>query len=217
MKQWLLAMVCVPVFAAFTICAYATEGASKTVETVGGGKLTVTATIPDTGIPSGYTVGVDDILDINILQPETLVSAVVVAMDGSISFPYIGNVQVKGLTLSQIKELIEVKLSEGYMKYPVVSVALRESRSKKFFVYGEVLKPGAYPMDDNMTVLKAISMAGGFTKYGSSSRVKVMKPKTGQPGYDNVKININAIMDGDAKSDVQVGQGDIIVVSEGVF
>ena len=41
--------------------------------------------------------------------------------------------------------------------------------------------------------------------------------KTGQPGYDNIKININAIMDGDAKSDVQVGQGDIIVVSEGVF
>jgi polysaccharide export outer membrane protein len=121
-----------------------------------------------------YTVGIDDVLDISILQPEKLLTTVTVAPDGSISFPYIGNVQVKGMGLSAIQEDIQAKLADGYMKYPVVSVSLKASRSRKFFIYGEVIRPGAYPIEEKVTVLKAISMAGGFTRFGSSSRVKII-------------------------------------------
>jgi polysaccharide export outer membrane protein len=103
------------------------------------------------------------------------------------------------------------------MKYPVVSVSLKESRSKKFFVYGEVNKPGTYIMEDNMSVLRAISIAGGFTKFGSSSNVKVLRPKKNAGGYDAIKVNIKAIMAGDAKVDIPLGPDDIVVVSEGVF
>lgn len=171
----------------------------------------------ETGQISEYRVGVDDLLEITILQPEQLVTAVTVGPDGSISFPFIGSVQARGLTIARLNEEIGHRLSDGYMKYPVVSVSLKESRSRKFFVYGEVTHPGSYPIQEYATVLRGISMAGGFTKYGSSSHVKVLRPHPDRPGYDMLKINIKAIMAGDAQQDLVLEPGDILVVSEGVF
>lgn len=163
-----------------------------------------------------YKVGVGDVLTISVLRPENITIIANVAPDGTISFPYIGQVKVKGLSLSQIENLIQTKLSEGYMKYPVVTVSLKEPRSKKFFVYGEVVKPGAYFLDENTTVLKAISMAGGFTKFGSS-KVKILRERKDGKGYKVIKVNIKAIMNGKSEEDILLQPGDIVVVSEGVF
>lgn len=181
---------------------------------------------PETAVESGleapapatqdYKVGNEDILDIAVLQPEQLALTVTVSPDGSITFPYIGKVDVKGKTPSEVQEEIQSRLADGYLKYPVVSVAVKESRSKKFYVYGEVLKPGTYFLEDNMTVLKAISTAGGFTKYGSSSRVKVLRPKANAAGYETMKANMKLIMNGLAK-DIVLEPGDIVQVEEGVF
>jgi len=168
-------------------------------------------------IKSQYQVGIDDILDINIIQPDQLVTQCPVVSDGSISFPYIGNIMVKGMTLNEIQELLQKKLSEGYMKYPVVSVSLRESRSRKFFVYGEVARPGSYPLEDSMTVLKAVSLAGGFTKYASSSSVKILRLYKDKPGYEPIKIKMSAVMNGDSKRDIIIQPGDIVVISEGIL
>ena len=129
----------------------------------------------------------------------------------------IGTVKVKGKSPAEVQEEIQARLADGYMKYPVVSVALVESRSRKFFVYGEVMKPGVYFLDDNTTVLKAISMAGGFTKFGSSSKVKVLRVKEKGPGYDDVSISIKKVMNGDLDSDIVINPGDIVVISEGMF
>jgi len=176
--------------------------------------------VPEAGAPAAasqeYKIGNDDIIDIAILQPEQLALTVTVSPDGSITFPYIGKVDVKGKTPSEVQEEIQTRLSDGYLKYPVVSVAVKESRSKKFYVYGEVLKPGTYFLEDNMTVLKAISTAGGFTKYGSSSRVKVLRPKAGAAGYETIKVNMKLIMNGLSK-DIVLEPGDIVQVEEGVF
>jgi len=168
-------------------------------------------------IATEYTIGVDDIIDINVMQPEKLSVTVTVAPDGTVNFPYIGSVIAKGLTLPKLQAEIQSQLSSGYMKYPVVAVFLRENRSKKYFVYGEVNRPGTYPLGDNITVLKAISSAGGFTKFGSTSRVKVLRPKKNDAGYDAMKINISAAMDGDPKADLELQANDMVVVSEGVF
>ncbi|MCX5694936.1 MAG: polysaccharide export protein [Candidatus Omnitrophica bacterium] len=167
--------------------------------------------------PNEYKVGIEDVLDISVLQPEKLTTMVTVSPDGSIVFPYIGNVNVKGLVLVEIQNQIQARLADGYMKYPVVSVSLKESRSKKFFVYGEVMKPGTYYLEDKTTVLKAISMVGGFTKYGSSSRVKVLRPKKDDAGYESIKVNIKAVMDGATDADILLMPEDMVVVSEGVF
>ena len=60
-------------------------------------------------------------------------------------------------------------------------------------------------------------MAGGFSKFGSASGVKVLRPKKNSTGYDIIRVNVKGIMAGNATEDTVINQGDIIVVSEGVF
>ena len=170
--------------------------------------------VPD---PTGYAIGVADILTINVVRPEPLLMEVTVSPDGTISFPYIGTIIVKGKTIVDVQNEMTKKLGEGYMTYPVLSVTLKESKSKRFFVYGEVTTPGPYAVEENMTVLRAISMAGGFNKFGSSSRVKVLRPRAAGRGYEPIKINIKEVMDGHVDADTVIKPGDIVVVSEGVF
>ncbi|HOP62749.1 MAG TPA: polysaccharide biosynthesis/export family protein [Spirochaetota bacterium] len=164
-----------------------------------------------------YTIGVGDILDVAILQPDKMITRVTVSPGGDISVPYIGSVYVKGRTISSTQNLIQQKLAAGYLKYPVVTVALVESRSRSFTISGEVIRPGNYALVENTTVLKAISIAGGFTKFGSSSRVKILRPRKDRPGYMSIKVDLQAVMDGDARADIVIEPGDIIVISEGVF
>jgi polysaccharide export outer membrane protein len=164
-----------------------------------------------------YLVGIGDVLEIDVLQPEPIKLSVAVAPDGTISYPYIGTVRVKDKGLAAIQEEVQTALANGYMKYPVVSASLLESRSRKFFVYGEVNKPGTFVMEDGTTVLKAISEAGGFTKFGSSSNVKLLRPRKGGSGYEPKQIDIKGIMNGNPSSDITLEPGDIVVVSEGMF
>ncbi len=165
-----------------------------------------------------YTVGPGDILQMDILQPDKMSTRITVSPDGFITVPYIGQVKVLSMTTAQVQAEIEKRLADGYMKFPSVMISLSESHSRKFFVYGAVEHPGSFTLEDsNMTILRAISIAGGFTRFGSSSRVKMLRPKAEGHGYETVKINIKAVMAGDSQADMLLQNGDIIVVSEGIF
>lgn len=172
---------------------------------------------PIAAASAGYTVGPADVLGIDIIEPDKISTRATVSPDGSITAPYIGQVNVIGLTANQIREIIEKRLADGYLKFPSVMVSLLESHSRRFFVYGAVIRPGEYDLPEKMTVLRAISMAGGFTRFGSSSRVKVLRERKSSTGYESIKINIKAVMDGDSKADLPIENGDIIVTSEGIF
>ena len=164
-----------------------------------------------------YSVGIDDILEIHVIRPEVIDLTVTVSPDGSVTFPYIGVIVAKDKTLTALQEEVTSRLAEGYMKYPVVNIILKESRSRRFFVYGEVVHPGAYPIEQNTSVMRAISVAGGFTKFGSSSKVKVLRVRKDGAGYEPLKINIKDVMNGNPNADIPIYSGDIVVVSEGVF
>jgi polysaccharide biosynthesis/export protein len=166
---------------------------------------------------NSYTVGVGDILLVDILQPDRSTNQVTVSPDGSISVPYLGSVKVKGKSITQIQKNIQWGLANGYLRYPVVVVSLVQSRSRNFTVNGEVNRPGSYPLEDNTTVLKAISIAGGFTRFGSSSHVKILRPRQDRPGYNIIKVDIKAAMEGNPNADIVLQSGDIVVVSEGFF
>lgn len=164
-----------------------------------------------------YLVGIEDVLEIAVIQPDQFTTTVTVTPDGSISFPYIGSLMVKGMSLTDIQNDLQKRLADGYIKYPVVTVYLKESKSRKFLVYGEVMKPGSYPLEENTTVLRAISIAGGFTKFGSASRVKVLRQKKGGKGYDPIQVDLKNVMNGKSEEDVQLNPGDMVIVSEGWF
>ncbi|OHB68145.1 MAG: hypothetical protein A2W17_12280 [Planctomycetes bacterium RBG_16_41_13] len=90
-------------------------------------------------------------------------------------------------------------------------------RNKKFYVYGEIMRPGEFILEDNMTVLKALSLAGGFTKWGSPGQVKILRQSKDKLGYETTKANIKSAMEGDAAADIVLQPDDIIVVSAGIF
>ncbi|HOO71596.1 MAG TPA: polysaccharide biosynthesis/export family protein [Spirochaetota bacterium] len=164
-----------------------------------------------------YTVGIGDILEVSILQPDHITNSVTVTPGGEISVPFLGTVQVKGKTITEVQRTIQYRLAQGYLKYPVVTVSLIESRSRNYTISGEVNTPGNYQLQENTTVLKAIAVAGGFTRFGSKSRVKILRPRKDRPGYREIKVDLKAVIDGDAKADILIEPGDIIVVSEGFF
>ncbi|MCA9405973.1 MAG: SLBB domain-containing protein [Candidatus Omnitrophica bacterium] len=162
-----------------------------------------------------YKVGVDDVLDISVIKPQPFSSTVTVAPDGAITFPYIGSVHVKGMSLPDIQEEIQKRLSDGYVEYPIVSVSLRQSLSRKFTIYGEVLRPGAFPVEEDMTLLDAITIGGGLTVPGSTGRAKIVHPaEGGRPQI--IELNITDILNGVAE-DVVISPGDKIAVSVDKF
>ena len=165
---------------------------------------------------NSYKIGIDDVLLFNILQPEQLNTTLTVSPDGTVTFPYIGNVAVKDEPLMAVQRTVQSKLA-AVMQNPVVSISLKESKSRIFYLYGEVAKPGPYPIQEGLTVVRAISMAGGFTKYGSANNVKVLRQKPDKSGNQTIKINLKAAMNGDGREDLKIQAGDVITVQEGIF
>ena len=161
-----------------------------------------------------YRVGIGDIIEVSILQPEKITNSVTVSPSGEISVPYIGSIKVKGLTISQIQLDIEHKLAQGIFRTPVVSVTLIESRSRTFTITGAVNRPGTLPLIEGTTVLKAVTMAGWFTKFANQDKVKVLRPRKNRPGYNYLLVNIEKILNGEAQADILLQPGDIVVVPE---
>ncbi|KAA0251179.1 MAG: sugar transporter [Candidatus Jettenia sp.] len=159
-----------------------------------------------------YTVGVDDVLEISVLGHDELKTVAHVASDGAISFPYVGVLYVKGMSLSEIEKELSKKLSGGYIKYAVVSVTLSSYKSMKFFVYGEVGSPGRFDLEDNITVLKAISAAGGITPDGLYGNIKLRRKQKNKPGYKEININLKNTKESHLHADMPIESEDIVIV-----
>ena len=124
----------------------------------------------------------------------------------------------------EYKDIIESQLDDGIIENKEVEDMLLQpddilmvERNKTFFIYGEVQGTGKFVLDSDMTVFKAITLAGGFTKWGSGSRVRILRPKDNQPGLETIKVNIDDVLDGDASADMYLKPKDVIVVSTGIF
>jgi polysaccharide export outer membrane protein len=159
-----------------------------------------------------YTVSVDDILSISVLGSPDLKTMTTVAEDGAISFPYIGTVYVKGMRLSDIEKEITKRLSEGYITYPIVSVSLIKPKGKKFYVYGEVMRPGGYEFEEGMTVVNALSEAGGINPNGIYGTVKLRRKQKAEPGYKDISVDIKGAIEEGITGDIVLQPDDIVIV-----
>jgi len=155
-----------------------------------------------------------DVLEVQVFQDKALSSTHMVGNDGGISFPLLGKLVVRGLTPNQVADLIRTKLAEGYIRDPVVSVLLKESNSKKIFVFGQVRAPGTFPYDDNMTVVQAITLAGGFSDIADKDKTYVTRLQEG--AERKYTIPISKILDG-RRRNFPLRPGDIVFVPETLF
>ena len=122
-----------------------------------------------------YKIGINDALQIRVIDHDELKTLATVASDGTITFPLIGTVVAKGKTISSLEEEITRLLSSGYIKYPVVNVSLLKSMSRKIYAYGDVYTRGTIPFEDDMTIIRALSVVGGITADGQFGRLIVMR------------------------------------------
>jgi protein involved in polysaccharide export with SLBB domain len=161
-------------------------------------------------------VGPGDIIEINVYEEAALSKPYRVAPNGSIDFPLIGQVAVEGKEQQEIAEAIRAKLVEAKIfKAPSVSVLVREVNSKKVTMLGQLGKPGQIPMTPGMTIVQAISVAGGFTALADKEHVTITR-RVSKTKVVRVVFSVIAITDG-RTDDVQLQAGDTVYVEERVF
>ena len=124
--------------------------------------------------PTGFLLGPEDELEITVWGNKDLTRVTAVRPDGLISMPIIGDVQAAGLTADALAQRIADRLKQ-YISNPAVSVSVKELNSYSVYVLGEVSKPGKFQLKSYITVLQAISMAGGFTDYAKKNKLQVVR------------------------------------------
>lgn len=158
-----------------------------------------------------YLIAPGDVLEITIYGEEGLnKQELVVRPDGKVSFPLIGDVQVGGLTTSQVKEDVESK-SKQYVSKAVATVSVRQLGSMQYYVLGKVAKPGMFNVSKPVTVLQVLALAGGLTTFADESNIKVVRNKDGQ--VINLRFNYKDVKQGrHLEQNILLERGDTVVV-----
>jgi protein involved in polysaccharide export with SLBB domain len=160
-----------------------------------------------------YKIGPADALAVRVVgQPEYSLEKVVVSPVGRVYHPLVGDVEVVGLTITAATEKLRLALAE-YIRDPRVSVALLEANSAKVGVLGDVNHPGIVLMARPMTVLEAISAAGGVTDFGSKSNITLLR-QSGDGSMRTFKVNLKRVMEAKAspEENPQLQAGDTLIV-----
>lgn len=123
---------------------------------------------------SSYIIGPMDVLEIQVWKEPDFSRQVLVRPDGKITVPLVGDLHVSGMNTMALKELLTEKLQD-FIDSPEVTVILLESRSKNFYIIGKINRPGTYPLMKDMTVLQAISVAGGLGEWADADSIRIIR------------------------------------------
>jgi len=164
--------------------------------------------------PTASTLGAGDVIEVRVFQEPELSGVYQVGTQGDVTFPLCKTVAVGGLTANAAAEAIRSCLAAKYMRDPQVSVLVKEYNSKKIFVFGEVQKPGTFPFQDGMSVVQAVTLAGGFTKTAAQNSTSVTRRVGGNE--KKIKVSVQDIALGKA-ANFTLEPGDIVYVPESLF
>jgi len=161
-------------------------------------------------VPS--TIGEGDRIELRVFYGSNeLKQEYTIGDDGTIAVPFIGDVTANGKSKDELETEVQAKLADGYLVNPVVSVDIKESVSKKLSVFGEVGKPGTLDVTVGMTIVDAISQAGGFTPLAKKNEVSVTRVEGNEKRRYTVPVE--AIAENKAKM-FMVQPGDVVFVPQ---
>jgi polysaccharide export outer membrane protein len=173
------------------------------VDTAQAPKATIIAAAID---PKAYLIGAEDVISIRVWREPENSGQFVVRPDGKISVPLIGEIQAAGLT----PEKLSANIAEGLQKvmvHPEVTVGVEKVNSKKYYIQGEVNKPGSYPLVIDTTVLEALVNAGGFREFANSKKIVILR------GSERLKFNYREVTKGKKmEQNILVRPSDQIIV-----
>jgi polysaccharide export outer membrane protein len=160
-----------------------------------------------------YVIGPEDVLRVSVWQNEDLSVVVPVRPDGRISIPLVDDVQAAGLTTAELKLVLADKLTE-FVKNPEVTVIVSEINSKRVYLIGGLARQTVIPLNQDMRVLDAISVGGGFTTFADKDDIKVLRREG--DGLVEYRFDYEAFLKGEAplESNFLLQPGDTIVVPD---
>ena len=166
--------------------------------------------------PSERTVvGPGDVFTMQIVGEKDLPSQYQIASDGTVDLPYLHTVQLAGMEPQEIARLVRKRLIEqDILRDPTVIVQVTEYNSHRVTLLGQVAKPGSFALTPGLTLVQAISLAGGLTSIAKSDNVRLTRTSKGKTV--TVVLDVGAITDGEA-DDVPLQAGDRIFVEERLF
>jgi polysaccharide export outer membrane protein len=171
-------------------------------------------TAPDVKSPAGtpgvdphaYIIGAEDVISIRVWREPENSGNFTVRPDGKVSVPLVGEIQAAGLTPEQLSESIAASL-ERVMVHPEVTVGVEKVNSKKYYIQGEVIKPGAYPLVIPTTILEALVNAGGFREFANTNKIVILR------GSERLKFNYHQVTHGkNMAQNILLKPGDQIIV-----
>lgn len=167
-----------------------------------------------------YVVGPDDVLTVTVFNEPGLSGKFRVEHDGEFSYPFVGRVRAGGRTVQDVADLLKIRLADGYLRYPQVTVDVDQFRSQSVFVMGEVRTPGKYVLSGPVTLLDALATAGATTDE-AGVEVLILHPKDPVAGSatlpdqrdaDVSTVSLREIQSGKLSRNVTIRDGDTIFV-----
>lgn len=159
---------------------------------------------------SPYVIGLGDILSIYVWKERELSQDATVMPDGRVYLPLAGDFAAEGRTINELKD----EIAQGYDKFvtaPEVTVTVKEMRSRRIYIIGKVTRPGPFSLEANMTVLQAISSAGGFTEWADTKNILVVR--RGKDRQSLIPFNYKDFVDGKrVDQNILLEPNDTIVV-----
>jgi protein involved in polysaccharide export with SLBB domain len=161
------------------------------------------------------TLGPGDVFSVRVYGEDAMTGSHQVAPDGTINFPLLGAVEVSGLEPTQVARRIQDELRDrDFLRDPHVSVYVEAYSSKRISVVGAVANPGTFALEPGMTVVQAISMAGGFSSLANRDGTVVTRHVAEE--IIRYRVPVARVTKGQAE-DIEVAAGDIIFVPERLF
>lgn len=157
-----------------------------------------------------YTIGSGDVLEISVWRDESLSRQIIVPPDGFISFPLIGDINITGMNVTQLRDVITKKIRE-YVPEATVTVLLKQINSLKAYVIGKVNNPGQFPIDMKTNVMQLLTMAGGFNQFADSNRIMILRQKKDK--IIKIPFNYKELEKGrNLEQNIIIQRGDVVVV-----
>src|SRR5262249_19770844 len=164
-----------------------------------------------TRVEPPYVIGPDDVLSIVFWKDKDLSVEVTVRPDGKVSLPLLNDVQAQGRTPDELRDALKVAAA-AFLEDPNPTVIVKEIKSRRVFITGQVEKPGPYPLTGDMTVLQLIAMAGGMREFADGSNITIMR-KAADGSTQMLPFNYRDVLKRkNLRQNVQLKPGDTVVV-----
>jgi polysaccharide export outer membrane protein len=165
-----------------------------------------------------YKLQPGDTVRVQIFQEPDLDREILVSLEGEIFLPLIGRIEVKDQTLSQVEQTVRTLYDRDYLVNPQVNLTVIKYRDRKVNVMGAVNAPQAieYPPEQPLTLLDAISRAGGFNRYANRKAVRLTR--TYPDGHvENFTIDADSLISGSKSERWVLLSDDVIFVPESIL